>query len=124
MQHFNFRRLIEKYSSEFTVITYGKSETKDNGDIVKPEPKKTTLYGAILSRGESVVFRSDGNLTAKDKRLFMLTEIDKALLNSKVVYEGEVFKIQGSTDNSKFTGVWAYVMKYVSAFNEKDGDGE
>ena len=77
-----------------------------------------------MSRGENVVFRSDGNLTAKDKRLFMLTPIDKALLNSKVVYENEVFSIQGSTDNSKFTGVYPYILKYVSAFNEKGGGGE
>ena len=124
MQYFDFTQLIEDYSSEFTLITYAKSELKDNGDVVKGESEAITLNGAIISRGESVIFRSDGKLTAKDKRLFMLAPIDKALLNSQVVYENEVFTIQGSTDNSKFTGVWAYVMKYVSAFNQKGGDGK
>ena len=124
MQKFNFTRLVEKYSSDFTVITYSESEDKydDRGYRVKGDEKETTLKGAILSRGESVIFRSDGKLTAKDKRLFMLTPIDNALLNAKVVYDNDIYEIQSSTDNSKFTGVWAYVMKYVSAF--KGGDGK
>lgn len=124
MQRFNFTRLVEKYSSDFTIITYSESEDKydDRGYRVKDNKKETTLNGAILSRGESVIFRSDGKLTAKDKRLFMLTPIDDALLKAKVVYDNDIYEIQSSTDNSKFTGVWAYVMKYVSAF--KDGDGK
>lgn len=122
--YFNFRRLIEKYSSEYTVVIHGQNVTKDNGDIVKGEPQEVKLVGAIISRGENAIFRSDGNLTAKDKRLHTLTPIDKALLNSQVVYENEVFQIQGSTDNSKFTGVYSYTLKYVSAFNEKGGGGE
>lgn len=122
MQYFDFTQLVEDYSSDFTVITYGESGIDDRGYRVKGEKKEISLRGAIISRGENVIFRSDGKLTAKDKRLFMLTPIDNALLNSKVVYENEVYDIQSSTDNSKFTGVWAYVLKYVSAF--KGGDGE
>ena len=123
MQEFNFARLVKKYSSDFTVVTYLDNKEKeydDRGYRVKGEEKRTTLNGAIISRGESVIFRSDGNLTEKDKRLFMLTPIDDALLNAKVVYENEIYNIQRSTDNSNFTGVWAYLMKYVSAF--KGGD--
>lgn len=125
MQNFNFTRLVKKYSSDFTVVTYldsDKKEYDDRGYLVKGEKKEITLNGAIISRGESVIFRSDGNLTEKDKRLFMLAPIDEALLNAKVVYEDDLYTIQRSTDNSKFTGVWAYVMKYVSAF--KGGDGK
>lgn len=124
MQEFDFSGLIDQYSSEFKVITYVEGEIDDRGYISGGTKKEITLNGAIISRGENTVFRSDGTLTAKDKRLFMLTPIDKALLNSKIVYENEVYDIQSSTDNSKFTGVWAYILKFVSAFNdEKDGDG-
>lgn len=122
MQYFNFAQLVKKYSSEFTVITYGKGDIDDKGYHTKGEKKEISLFGAVIGRGENTIFRSDGKLTEKDKRLFMLEEIDNALLNSKVVYENEVFTIQSSTENAKFTGVWAYVLKFVSVF--KDGDGE
>ena len=124
MQNFNFTRLVNKYGSEFTVIIPAKKTLQDSGDWVKGEPQEKTLFGAIIGKGEKSVFRSNGTLTEKDKRLFMLEPIDKALLNTKVVYEDELFSIQGSTDNSKFTGVWAYILKYVSAFTKEDGDGE
>ena len=122
MQHFNFSRLVNKYSSEFTVIIPTKSKLDNKGDFIKGETQKKTLYGAIIGRGEKSVFRSEGKLTEKDKRLFMLEEIEKSLLGTEVVYENEVFKILSSSDNAKFTGVWAYTLKYVSAF--KDGEGE
>lgn len=122
MQNFNFSRLVNKYGSEFTVIIPAKSELNDSGDFVKGEPEKKTLFGAIIGRGEKSVFRSEGKLTEKDKRLFMLEEIDKSLLGTKVVYENEVFSILSSTENAKFTGVWAYTLKYVSAF--KEGEDE
>ena len=120
MQHFNFTRLVEKYSDEFTVIVPSKKVLNDGGDWVDGEPEKKVLYGAIIGRGEKITFRSSGNLTEKDKRLFMLEELDKALLGASVVYDGDKYSILSSTDNSKFTGVWAYTLKYVSAF--KDGD--
>ena len=123
MQRFNFARLVRKYSSEFAVVILGKSELNDSGDWVKSsEPTKITLFGAIIGRGENAIFRSDGKLNEKDKRLFMLEPIDNALLDKKVVYENDTYNIQSSTENAKFTGVWSYVLKYVSAF--KGGDGE
>ena len=124
MQYFNFRRLIEKYISDFKVITFGESVLDDSGRWVKGERKEITLKGAIIGRGENAIFRSEGKINEKDKRLFMLQPIDKALLNSKVVYENEEFSILSSSNNAKFTGVYAYTMKYVSAFDEKDGGNE
>ena len=122
MRYFNFTRLVKKYSSEFTAIIPSEKELNDSGDWEKGEPKEFVLTGAIIGRGERAVFRSEGTLTEKDKRLFMLEPIDKSLLGAQVVYEGDVFRIQSSSDNSKFTGVWAYLLKYVSAF--KGGDSE
>lgn len=124
MAYFDFRRLIKKYSSEFTVIIPEENQLNDSGYWVGGEPTEKTLYGAVIGRGESTVIRSDGLLTAKDKRLFMLEPIEKALIGSKVIYDNEIFTIDNSTDNSKFTNVWAYTLKYVSAFNQKDGEGE
>ena len=121
MQYFNFRRLIEKYISEFKVITFTESQLKDNGDWVKGEKNEIVLKGAVIGRGENTILRSDGKLTAKDRRLFMLEPIQKALLGSKIVYENDTYTVENSTDNAKFTGVYAYNLKYVSAF--KDGEG-
>ena len=122
MQYFKFAQLVKKYSSEFTVITSGEGGIDDRGYRIKGEKKEISLFGAVIGRGENTIFSSDCKITEKDKRLFMLEKIDNALLNAKVVYENEVFTIQSSTENAKFTGVWAYVLKFVSAF--KDGDGE
>ena len=119
MQYFNFARLVQKYSSSFTVIIPGEKELNDSGDWVKSEPKEVELFGAIIGRGESKAFRSNGTLTEKDKRLFMLEPIDKALLGTQIQYEDDIFRIQSSAENGKYTGVWAYVLKFVSAF--KDG---
>ena len=118
MQYFNFRRLIEKYSSDFKAITLTGGDYDDYGKWVDGEIKEVTLTGAIISHRESKIYRSEGNLTAKDKRLFTLEPIEEALLHSKVIYEGDCFSIEDTTENAKFTGVYAYTLKFVSAFKE------
>ena len=115
---FNFSRLINKYKSEFKTITLASGYYNDAGDWVKGEESEITLTGAVISFTENKIYRSDGTLTTNDKRLFMLSPIDNALKGSKVIYEGNVYNIQDSRDNARFTGVWAYTLKFVSAFNE------
>ena len=118
MQNFNFSRLVNKYKSEFKTITLSDGYYDDSGDWVKGDKTETTVQGAVISFKESKIYRSEGTLTANDKRLFMLEPIDKALLSAKAIYNGNVYSIEDCTDNSKFTGVWAYTLKYVSAFKE------
>ena len=119
MQHFNFSRLVNKYSSEFTAITLLSGFFDDMGDWVNGETKEITLQGAIIKHRDSKIYRSEGKLTAEDRRLFTLEPIDKALQGAQVVYEGNVYSIEDNLENAKFTGVYSYTLKYVSAFKKK-----
>lgn len=92
----------------------------DSGEWVQGEPIKHELRGAIISFRESKIYRAEGTLTAKDKRLFMLEPLPDALAGAAVIYEGSKYNIDNTTDNSKFIGIWAYTLKYNSAFNESE----
>lgn len=117
-QYYNFRRLIEKYSSEFKAIVLKGGDYDNKGDWVKGEKEEITLYGAVISHRESKVYRSEGNLTAKDKRLFVFKPIAETLFNATIIYEGDEYSLEETTQNAKFTGVYAYNLKYISAFKE------
>jgi len=119
MAYFNFNRLIEKYTTEFIAVIPSAGEFDDTGKWVDSGETKQTLQGAIIGFTESKLFRSEGTLTVKDKHLFMLEPIDKALLGATVIYENEKFSItDDKSANAKFTGVYSYVLKFNSAFNE------
>lgn len=119
MQYFNFARLVHKYTSELKAIILVDGYYDDSGDWVKSGTDETVIYGAVISHKEGKIFRSAGTLTTKDKRLFMLEPIDNALNGSKAVYEGNLYTIEDNVENAKFTGVYAYTLKYVSAFKEE-----
>lgn len=118
MAYFNFSRLINKYKSEFKAITLSVGGYNDAGDFVKGEATEPQLQGAIIAFKESKVHRSEGTLTAQDRRLFTLEPISEALKGSKVIYEGNVYRIEESTDNAKFTGCYSYLLRWISAFKE------
>ena len=86
------------------------------------DQEKIDLEGAIISFKESKVYRSEGTYTANDKRLFMLKPIDDKLNGAKVAYEGKVYSVEDNTENAKFTGVYAYTLKFCSAFKNKEHD--
>lgn len=118
MQYFNFSRLINKYKSSFVSITLADGYYNESGDWEKCETTETTIEGAIISFKESKVFRAEGTLTTNDKRLFMLQPLDDKLHGLKAIYDGKVYNIEDCTENAEFTGVWAYTLRYVSAFKE------
>ena len=70
MAYFNFARLIEKYNCNFTAVISSEGHYDDSGEWVKGETTEKQMTGAIIGFKESKVFRSEGTLTAKDKRLF------------------------------------------------------
>lgn len=117
MQYYNFTRLINKYSSVLRVIAYSDNTINDLGDYEKSVETQEEIKGAVISRTESKIYRAEGTLNANDKRLFTLTPLKKALKGSKVVYEDKVYSVEDNVDNSKFTGCYAYTLKYVSAFD-------
>lgn len=118
MAYFDFSRLIGKYSREFTAITHTKGSYDNKGKYQEGGKTKQKLEGAIIGFKESKIFRSSGTLTAKDKHLLMLEPISDALKGAEIIFEGEKFNIDAETENAEFTGVYAYVLKYVSAFDE------
>lgn len=119
MPYFNFERLIEKYSCEFTAIVNFEGKYDDKGDWVNGETREIPMTGAIIGFKESKVFRSEGTLTAKDKHLFMLKPFDNSWKSVAIIYKGEKYNVEAETDNADFTGFYSYVLKYVSAFDKR-----
>lgn len=123
MPYFNFSRLINRYSSEFTAITLLSGYYNKGGVWVDGETKEITLQGAIIKHRDNKIYKSNGTLTAKDRALFVLEPISDNLLGSQVVYENDVYSIEDNLENAKFTGVYKYTLKYISAFTDKlEGD--
>ena len=120
MKYFNFDALIDKYSVDFTVISTGEGHYDDMGEWVTGTEETTQMSGAIISLKEDKIYRSEGLLTSNDKQLFMVNPLPKGMIGSTVIYKGNKYKVQETTDNSDFTGVWAYTLKYVSAFDGGD----
>lgn len=116
-QYFDFTGLITDYSNTFTVVVPEKGGYDEKGDWKNGQEKRETLMGAIIAFKESKVFRSDGKITAKDKRLFMQQALPSALLGAEIEYKGQRYKIESELENAEFTGVYSYLLKWVSAFD-------
>ena len=123
MQYFNFKRLIEKYSNDFVVEIPSEGYFDDMGEYVSGAAKKATLRGAIISHRESKIFKSAGTLTEQDRALYMLAPLDKSLEGAKIAFRGKYYSIGSLLENSEFTGVYSYSLKYVSAFDKGGENG-
>lgn len=113
---FDFSYLINKYATEFIAEIPPEGKYNDAGEWEAGAATKKTLHGAIISHRESKIFRSEGTLTGKDKALYMLEPLEKSLHGAKVIHGDKIYSIGDLLENSGFTGVWAYTLKYVSAF--------
>lgn len=118
MQYFNFSRLIRKYSRPFTCELKAEGSYDDLGEWVTPENAVISMTGAILSVRDSKLYQPDGVYTAKDKILYTLTPIDNAMLGAQIIFKDNVYTVEDSTgaDDSDFTGVYIYQLKWVSVF--------
>ena len=116
-QHFDFSPLIRDYSSSFTVVTYTDAGYNKAGEWQKGTAQHVEYTGAIIAHRESKMLRSDGSITAKDKRLFMLHALPQALMGAEVIHKGQKYKIESELENAEFTGVHSYMLKWVSAFD-------
>lgn len=123
MAFFNFNRLIAKYGSNLTAITVTDGEYNESGDFVKNGTSETIIFGAVISHTENKVYRSEGALTKQDRRFFTAKPINPSLMDAKAIYDGNVYSIENCSENAKFTGVYAYTLKYVSVFDKGGGDG-
>ena len=116
-QYFDFFNLIHDYINSFVVITNAEAGYNDSGDWVEGQETRTEYMGAIIAFRESKVFRSDGAITAKDRRLFMQQKLPDALIGAKVEYLGQKYMIESELENAEFTGVYSYMLRWVSAFD-------
>ena len=120
MQKFDFTQLVDDYSREITVITQSDGYYNDSGDYVKGEEKEITMQGAVIRHRESKVYKSNGTLTLDDYALYLTEKPDIDLIGSIVKVDGQKFKVESTLDNSEFTGVWSFNLKFCSAFKEGD----
>ena len=116
-QYFDFSGLIADYSNKFAVITNAESGYDESGEWQENRLKKTMFTGAIVSFSQSKVLRSDGAITTKYKRLYMQQALPQALVGAHAVYKGQKYTIESETENAEFTGVYRYVLRWVSAFD-------
>lgn len=123
MAFFNFEYIIRKYSTEFIAVTTTGGEYNASGDWEEAKKIETPMTGAIISMRESRLLRSEGAYTHQDRALYMLEPLDNALQGAIIIHEGNKYSIGSRLDNSEFTGVWAYVLKFVSVFNGGALDG-
>ena len=119
MQYFDFSRLIEKYSADLQVEIPAKGEYNARGEYVAGKPTTQTIRGAVISHRLSKVFRSEGTLTMQDKALFMLSELPEALQGASITDGKQTYHIADKLENGAFTGVYAYTLKFNSAFNKE-----
>lgn len=121
MAYFNFERLITKYSADFTFVTSG--EGRYVSGVWQPgTEERTELSGAIIALTETKLYQSGGTLTAQDRVLYMLEPLEKPLEGAKVEFEGAVYRVEEdqAKGNEKFTGVYAYTLKRVSAVDRTE----
>lgn len=120
-QYFDFSSLIAKYASAYTLITYSGGGYDDAGEYHVGTKTEQDLQCAIIKFSEARRLRAEGVLSEKDLRLFSLSPIVNGLTGFTVLYEGCIYSLEQSLENSAFTGVWSYRMKFVSVFDESSG---
>ena len=116
-QYFDFSPLIKDYENPVTVLTFTKAGYDERGIWCEGQETKTELKGAVIGFRESKVFRSEGAITSKDKRLFMLQRLPQALLGAKLLYNNQEYLIESELENAEFTGVYSYFLRWVRAFD-------
>lgn len=116
-RYFDFTGLIRKYESPFEVVTHENSGYDARGEWKAGQEKRTLMRGAIIAFKESKVLRSDGGITAKDRKLHMLQKLPDALVGAEVRFKGQKYMIESELENAEFTGVYSYLLKWVSALD-------
>lgn len=122
MRYFNFDRLIRKYSRDFTVVVKNEGAYDAKGDWIEGATQEVKMTGAVMALAENKVNNSNGAYTMKDKALYMTGPIDRALLGAEIIFCGDTYVIESIIESAdaEFTGVYHYVLKWVSVFDGKE----
>ena len=111
---YNFHRLIQKYSCTFTVSYHNNGSYE--GGIYKPGDTVTeSVSGAVVPVSAKKAYQSGGSYTEKDKELYVLSQLPRALLGGRAIYRGEEYSIEEESDYSEYCDAFVYVMKRVDA---------
>jgi len=113
--YFDFYDLINKYSTVFKAIICSEGSYNEKGEYLCTKEEKE-LTGAIIGISDGKIYRSAGTLTDKDKYLFVFNELP--LNDTEIIYKSNRYKVEEQVENAEFTGVYQYILKYVSSFNE------
>lgn len=121
---FNFYSLITKYGGWFDCIS-SKGGYVD-GEWEPGQKSVTRCFGAIVSLSESKIYQSGGTLTTQDRNLYMLEPLPASWKDCMVRYGGNQYRIEtdSSNGNERFTRVYSYVLKWVSAFDSEETNGK
>ena len=114
---YNFDRLIDKYSADFTLVTAAEGTYVD-GDFVSGETTETACRGAVVPMPERKIYNSGGAYTEKDKQLYMRTPIPSPLKLTKARYKGNLYNIEQVIDYGDFADAFFYVLKWVGAVSD------
>ena len=116
---YNFKRLIDKYSQTFTLITEDTEGSYVGGKYVKGRESSAAMTGAIVPVSDSKVYQSGGTLTSKDRQLFMKSPITNPLPKSKVQYKGNTYSIEQGTVFEDYADAHVYVLKWVEKLSDR-----
>lgn len=119
MKLYNFARLINKYSTSFHFLVKTDGHFDERGRWVEGEPVMQDATGAIIPMADSKVRQSGGQYTTKDRELYMLRPIPRALMQSNVCYKGNLYSIEQETNYEDYADVVVYVLKWVSLFDKE-----
>lgn len=114
---YNFDRLIDKYSVDFTLVSTAEGGFVD-GKYVAGEATETPCRGAIVPMSERKIYQSGGSYTDKDKQLYMRTAIPAPLKLTKVRYKNNNYNIEQVTDYDDYADAYIYTLKWVGAVSD------
>lgn len=121
MQYFNFTRLIEKYSQDLTVEIPAEGKFNEKGVYEAGKVTKENIRGAVIRHKKFKSFRNEGTVATIDSTLYVLKKLPNAFTGCLLNDGNNLYHIGAELENGAFTGVYAYDLKYHSAFDKKEG---
>lgn len=115
---FNFYSLIVKYGVWFECVTTEKGGYVD-GEWQDGKEKTVPCFGAIVSLPERKLYQPGGTYSMQDRNLYLPEPLPAHWKNCTVRHDGSQYRIEEdiSNGNETFTGVYSYVLKWVSVFD-------
>ncbi len=113
MKLYSFKRLIDKYSVDFT-LCQEREGSFVAGKWEEGEGLKTPMRGAIVPLGERKIYDAGGTYTAQDRELYLSKPLGDPLSALQVIYKGNTYKVEQSKDFSDYADVAVYILKWVS----------